>query len=46
MVQVELRQFNDRMLNRNLAILCERVNQVSPCLPDGRGLSFTMRSTC
>ena len=46
MVQVELRPFNDRVLNRNLAIVCERVNQVSPCLPDGRGLSFTIRSTC
>jgi hypothetical protein len=46
MVQVELRPFNDRMLNRDLAILCERVNQASPHLPDGRQLLFTIRSTC
>ena len=34
MVQVGLRPFNDRALNRDLAILCERVNQASPHLPD------------
>ena len=27
MVQVELRPFNDRALNRDLAIMCERINQ-------------------
>jgi hypothetical protein len=26
-------------------VLCERVNQASPCLPDGRRLSFTMQPT-
>jgi len=46
MVQVELRPFNDRELNRDLAVLCERVDQVSPRLPDGRRLSFTIRSSC
>jgi hypothetical protein len=46
MVQVELRPFNDRALNRDLAVLCERVNQASPRLPDGRRLSLTMRSAC
>jgi hypothetical protein len=46
MVRVELRPFNDHALNRDLAVLCERVNQASPRLPDGRGLSFTIRSTC
>jgi hypothetical protein len=46
MVQVELRPFNDRALNRDLAILCERVNQTSPHLPDGRRLSFTISSAC
>jgi len=46
MVQVELRPFNDRVLNRDLAILCERVNEASPRLPDGRRLWFTIRSTC
>ena len=45
-VQVELRPFNDRALNRDLAILCERVNQASPHLPDGRRLSFSIRSPC
>ncbi len=46
MVQVELHPFNDRVLNRDLAVLCERVNQASPRLPDGRRLSLTMRSAC
>ena len=46
MVQVELRPFNDRVLNRDLAVLCERVNQASPRLPDGRCLSFTVRPSC
>ncbi len=45
-VRVELRPFNDRALNRDLALVCERVNQASPRLPDGRLLSFTIRSTC
>jgi hypothetical protein len=46
LVQVELRPFNDRVLNRDLAVLCERVNQASPRLPDGHRLSFTIRSSC
>jgi hypothetical protein len=46
MVQVELRPFNDRGFNRDLATLCEGVNQASPRLPDGRRLSFTIRSSC
>jgi hypothetical protein len=46
MVRVELRPFNDRALNRDLAVLCERVNQASPCLPDGRRLSFAIHSSC
>ena len=46
MVQVELRPFNDHALNRDLVILCERVNQASPHLPDGRRLSLTIRPTC
>jgi len=41
-VQVELRPFNDRALNRDLAVLCERVNQASLRLPDGRLLAFTI----
>jgi len=39
MVQVELRPFNDHALKRDLAVLCDRVNQSSPRLPDGRRLS-------
>jgi hypothetical protein len=46
MVQVELRPFNDRALNRDLTVLCERVNQASPHLPDGRLLMFTIRPSC
>ncbi len=45
-IQVELTPFNDRALNRDLAHLCERVNEASPHLPDGRHLSFTLRPTC
>ena len=44
-IQVELTPFNDRALNHDLALLCERVNLASPYLPDGRVLSFTIRST-
>ncbi|GHO72371.1 hypothetical protein KSD_01420 [Ktedonobacter sp. SOSP1-85] len=46
MVQAELRPFNDRALNRDLVILCERVNQASPRLPDGGRLSFTIQPSC
>jgi cell division septum initiation protein DivIVA len=46
MVQVELHPFNDRALNRDLAVLCERVNQASPRLPDGRLLTFAIRPSC
>ena len=46
MVQVELHPFNDRALNRDLAALCERVNQAPPRLPDGRLLTFTLRPSC
>jgi len=46
LVQVELRPFNDRALNRDLAVLCDRVNRASPHLPDGRRLSFTIHSSC
>ncbi len=44
-VQVELHPFNDQTLNRDLEVLCKRVNQASPRLPDGRRLSFTIQST-
>jgi len=41
-VSVELRPFNDRHLNHDLVALCERVNQNSPQLPDGRQLLFSV----
>jgi hypothetical protein len=45
-IQVALSPFNDRALNRDLTQLCERVNQASLHLHDGRLLAFTIRSTC
>lgn len=42
MVQVELRPFNDRQLNRDLAVICARVHAASPRLPDGRHLLVTV----
>jgi hypothetical protein len=42
-VWVELRPFNDRQYNRDLALLCERVNEAAPHLPDGRRLLFMVR---
>src|SRR5205807_10021613 len=35
-VRVELRPLTDRGLNRDLALLCARVNEASPRLPAGR----------
>jgi hypothetical protein len=35
-VQVELRLFNNRQLNRDLVAICHRVNESQPHLPDGR----------
>ncbi len=40
-VHVCVHPFNDRALNRDLAILCTRLNEASPHLPDGRILRFT-----
>ena len=39
-VQVELRPFNDRHLNRDLAAVCRCVQDAQPHLPDGRRLCF------
>ncbi len=39
-VTVELRPFNDRQLNRDLAAVCVKVAEARPCLPDGRRLLF------
>jgi hypothetical protein len=42
-VCVELRPFHDRQYNRDLVMLCERVNAAAPQLPDGRRLIFQVR---
>jgi hypothetical protein len=42
-VCVELHPFNDRQYNRDLVMLCERVNKAAPQLPDGRRLLFVVR---
>ncbi len=39
-VEVELKRFNDRTLNRDLEKLCAKVAQEQPNLPDGRRLIF------
>jgi hypothetical protein len=41
-VRVTLCPFNDRQLNRDLAVLCARVVAAAPQLPDGRRLLFTI----
>ena len=41
-VRVELRPFNDRQMNRDLAEICARVNQRQPALPDGRRLVLSV----
>lgn len=42
-VEVELKPFNDRALNRDLEALCAKVAQEQPRLPDGRSLLFRMQ---
>jgi hypothetical protein len=42
-VCVELRSSNDRQYNRDLVMLCERVNTAAPQLLDGRRLLFQVR---
>jgi hypothetical protein len=44
-VWVELRPFNDRQFNRDLSLVCERVETAQPRLPDGRRLRFTLAET-
>ncbi len=44
-VHVELRPFNDRQLNRDLAVLCARINEAAPRLPDGYHLSFAISAS-
>jgi len=41
-VSVTFRPFNDRRLNEDLTILCQRVGKAAPHLPDGRRLLFTV----
>jgi hypothetical protein len=42
-VEVELKPFNDRALNRDLETLCAKVAQEQPRLPDGRRLLFCLQ---
>jgi hypothetical protein len=42
-VEVELKRFNDRALNRDLEKLCAKVAQRQLCLPDGRSLLFLVQ---
>jgi len=42
-VEVELKPFNDRALNRDLETLCVKVAQGRPRLPDGRLLLFRVQ---
>lgn len=42
-VEVELKPFNDRVLNRDLGMLCAKVVQEQPHLPDGRRLLFNVQ---
>ena len=44
-VEVELRRFNDRALNRDLEMLCAKVSEVQPSLPDGRRLVFRLQGS-
>ena len=44
-VEVELKPFNDRALNRDVMILCTKVAQDQPHLPDGRRLIFRLQGT-
>lgn len=44
-VEVELKRFNDRTLNRDLEMLCAKVAQEQPRLPDGRHLLFRVQGT-
>lgn len=44
-VSVELCPFNDRQLNRDLRVVCERVTAAHLRVPDGRPLCFTLAGT-
>jgi hypothetical protein len=42
-VSVQLRPFHDRQCNRDLSLLCQRVNEKYLHLPDGRLLLFSLQ---
>jgi hypothetical protein len=42
-VEVLLRPFNDKRYNQDLEVLCEQVNALTPRLPDGRRLHFSIQ---
>ncbi len=42
-VSVQLRPFHDRQYNRDLSLLCQRVNEKQLHLPDGRLLLFSVK---
>jgi hypothetical protein len=44
-VSVQLHPFNDRQYNRDLSLLCQRVNEKQLHLPDGRLLLFQVQET-
>ena len=44
-VSVQLHPFHDRHYNRNLSLLCQRVNEKQLHLPDGRLLLFSLQET-
>jgi hypothetical protein len=44
-VSVQLRPFNDRHYNRDLSLLCQRVNEKQLHLPDGRLLLFSVKKS-
>jgi hypothetical protein len=45
-VSVQLHFFNDRRYNRDLSLLCQRVNEKQLHLPDGRLLLFSLQKSC
>jgi hypothetical protein len=44
-VSVQLRPFHDRQYNRDLSLLCQRVNEKQLHLPDGRLLLFSVKES-
>jgi hypothetical protein len=44
-VEVDLQRFNDRTLNSDLEMLCAKVAEARPGLPDGRALVFRVQGT-